>query len=255
MMSRCWSALLLTLVVLVQPVVAAEVGSTLRVAVAANFKPVLDALVARFVNSYSGAKPQILISSASTGTLYNQIILGAPFDLFLSGDSERAQKLEEKRLILAGSRRTYAYGRLVLWHPGQALTLDSLKDWPGRLAIANPRTAPYGQAARQLLEKLALWDSFQSRLVQGSSVQQAWQFVASGAAPVGLLAASLVHDQPAQSVYPVPQSLYSPIRQDLVVLDRSGGQTALATQLAAFILSGESQAYIASQGYRQGIQP
>lgn len=253
-MSRCrWSALLLTLVVLVQPVGAAEVGRTLRVAVAANFKPVLDALVARFVDSYAGgAKPQILISSASTGTLYNQIILGAPFDLFLSGDSERAQKLEEKRQILAGSRRTYAYGRLVLWHPGQALTLDSLKDWSGRLAIANPRTAPYGQAARQLLENLALWDSFQSRLVQGSSVQQAWQFVASGAAPVGLLAASLVHDQ---AVYPVPQSLYSPIRQDLVVLKRGGGQTALAAQLAAFILSGESQAYIASQGYRQGIQP
>ncbi|USE37906.1 molybdate ABC transporter substrate-binding protein [Endozoicomonas sp. SCSIO W0465] len=230
-------------------------AAELKVAVAANFKPSLEKLAKAFA---AETGHRLLISSASTGVLYNQITNGAPFDVFLSADSLRPERLEQQGLVLKGSRHPYALGELVLWSPGfsgkdgknNPMTLEDLAVYQGRLAIANPATAPYGLAAQQVLEKLGFWSPFRSRLVQGASIQQAWQFVASGNVPVGLVAkAQLVGDKNNDGhIFPIPATLYDPIRQDLVILNRTS-QPEAAKALVAFILSPSVQNTLAKQGY------
>ncbi len=229
----------------------------IRVAVAANFKTVLQSLADQYTRQFvdkekkpNSEPPEILVSSASSGVLYNQITQGAPFDLFLSADTRRPEMLEKEKRVVEGSRQPYAYGCLVLWTPSadQPLTINDLKDWKGRLAIANPATAPYGQAAQQVFEKLGLWDTFQPRLVRGSNIQQTWQFVESGAAPTGMVAWSQLVGRQGAKISFIPANLYQPIRQELVVL-KQGGETTLAKQFAEFILSENSQKYIESHGY------
>ena len=228
-------------------------ASQIRVAVAANFKPVLDELADRFEKKHG---TRVLVSSASSGILYNQINHGAPFDLFLSADEERPQRLVNDGLAVADSHEPYAYGRLVLWQPkGHAPDVNTLKTSNHRLAIANPALAPYGMAAQQTLEQLNLWQGYQGRLVQGASIQQAWQFVASGNVGLGLVAKAQVLDQPAETLFELPTAYYEPIRQDMVILKR--GNQALAESFRQFVLSDTSQNYIKSQGYfpAQGCHP
>ncbi len=222
----------------------------LRVAVAANFKPVLQTLSVRFEQK-TGHK--VSLSSASTGVLYNQITNGAPFDMFLSADSRRPEKLDDDGLGLQGSRQTYAYGELVLWNNGSdKLALSDLKNYQGRLAIANPKTAPYGLAAQQALQKLSLWDAFQGRIVQGASIQQAWQFVASGNVTAGLVARSQLVDKPYKdaNISLIPTDYYSPIQQDMLILARSQHQE-VAKEFSRYLMSTASQNYIASRGYKK----
>ncbi|MGO0305721.1 molybdate ABC transporter substrate-binding protein [Endozoicomonas acroporae] len=229
---------------------ASVYAEELKVAVAANFKPSLDVLAKAFE---ADTGHRLLISSASTGVLYNQITHGAPFDIFLSADSLRPKLLEKKGLTLKGSRHPYALGELVLWSPGfsakegRTMTLEDLAVYQGRLAIANPATAPYGLAAQQVLEKLGFWSSFRSRLVQGASVQQAWQFVASGNIPAGLVAKAQLVDNDGH-IFSIPATLYDPIQQDLVILKRTR-QPGAARAFVAFILSPSAQRTIARQGY------
>ena len=221
----------------------------IRVAVAANFKPVLQTLAAEFEKE---TQHKISISSASTGVLYNQITNGAPFDLFLSADSRRPVELEKDGLTIKGSRQTYAYGELVLWNTSKRkLSLEGLKSYQGRLAIANPATAPYGLAAQEVLQGLSLWGNYQGRIVQGASIQQAWQFVASGNIKVGLVAHSqLVGDQYKDAdIILIPTDLYAPIQQEMVILKRSK-EPALAKKFSDYLMSEASQNYIASQGYK-----
>ena len=224
-------------------------AAELKVAVSANFKPVLEALVERY-EAQSGDKVQI--SSASTGALFNQIMHGAPFDLFLSADKIRPVELEGNGKILSGSRKTYAYGQLVLWDKTpdhkQPFTIAQLKDWPGRVAIANPATAPYGLAAKQVLEKLTLWKNLKGRLVQGASIQQTWQFVASQNVQMGLVALSQVSKDDLQRITVIPEALYEPVQQEMVILKRTKQQKA-AEAFAEFVLSAQSQKYIADHGY------
>ncbi|WP_194842581.1 molybdate ABC transporter substrate-binding protein [Endozoicomonas sp. OPT23] len=243
-------------------------AQTLRVAVSANFKPVLESLAERFEKQleeqqekqHQKKADKILLSTGSTGTLYNQIINGAPYDLFLSADSARPMKLEQKDRIVAGSRKTYAYGRLVLWDRRASdqkapITLEQLSGWKERLAIANPGTAPYGVAAQQTLEHLNLWNKLQGKLVMGNSVQQTWQFVASGNVSIGMVALSQLKqsqlkdsqlkDSQLKQATLIPDSFYQPIKQEMVVLKES----QLATQFADFILSESSQQFITEHGY------
>ena len=250
--SRLW--LLLTLASFWGTAGAAQ----LKVAVASNFKPVLATLAATFEQETGHS---LLISAASSGVLYNQIIYGAPFDLFLSADVQRSAQLEERGLTLAGSRQLYASGVLVLWRPRvdkrrSALTLNDLIDHQGRLAIANPATAPYGVGAQQVLENLGLWPSIQSRLVKGASIAQAWQFVASGNAPAGLVAKSQVKDHVYDTtrVLQIPDSMYQPIKQELVILKRTREPEA-ARALADFLLSPAAQKIIAENGYNPMRKP
>ncbi|WP_448215966.1 molybdate ABC transporter substrate-binding protein [Endozoicomonas sp. 2B-B] len=233
-----------------------SIGATaanLRVAVSANFKPVLEHLAEQFMRQTGH---RVSISSASTGVLYHQIMHGAPFDLFFSADQARPLKLESNGRVLPDSRRTYAYGRLVLWHRTEhkkPSSIEQLKDWQGRLAIANPATAPYGLAAKQSLEKLGLWQSYQGRLVQGANIQQTWQFVASGNVDMGLVALSQLTGEELKQITYVPDRLYDPVRQDMVILKRTEHKK-IAQAFSAFVLSVSSQKYIAEHGYFRAIK-
>ena len=227
-------------------------AAPLRIAVAANFKPVLDELAQRFEQKTG---KHLTVSSASTGVLYNQIVNGAPFDVFLSADSERPRLLEDRGLIVPDSRQPYARGILVLWNTSdQPVSLKELKDYKGRIAMANPLTAPYGLAAEQTLKNLGVWHNEQKRRVTGNSIQQAWQFVASGHIQLGLVAKAQLIDPKYQNtqVTKIPQNLYDPIQQELVVLKRSQ-QPEIARVFAEFVLSQKSQKYIGSQGYQTGL--
>ena len=163
-------------------------GDEVRVAVASNFADCLEALAPAFEESTGH---QVIISRGSTGRHFAQIQSGAPFDVFLAADSLRPTLLEEKGLIVPGSRFTYAEGRLALWIPGagpedKRPAADILRAAEfDHLAIANPRLAPYGLAAKQALESMGLWEDLRSRLVMGQNVGQTWQFVASGNAEMG----------------------------------------------------------------------
>ena len=225
-------------------------ADTLRVAVASNFKPIVQQLADRF---RSATGHQVLLSAASTGVLFNQLTHGAPFDLFLSADSERPQQLFELGKLVEAPK-TYAYGRLVFWQPGNhSIDYKTLTSWQGRLAMANPKTAPYGLAAQQVLESFKLWGEEKIQLLQGANIQQAWQYVATGNAAAGFVALSQMLSDPVLSnktpadYLLLRDELYNPIRQDLAILN--SGNTALTKQFVAFILEPAQQELIQAAGY------
>lgn len=196
------------------------------------------------------------VVAGSSGKLYAQIANGAPFDVFLSADQERPGRLEKEGLAVAGSRFTYATGRLTLWsaEPGRvgrdgAATLR--RGEFRRLAIANPALAPYGAAAKQALEKLGLWDRFKDRIVMGETIGQAHAMVASGNAELGFVALSSVlspRTETKGSRWDVPGDLHAPIRQDAVLLSRAAGNPA-ARGFLAFLRSEKARGLIESFGY------
>lgn len=223
-------------------------SAPLRVAVASNFRPLLEQLIPQF-SQRTGIDVEVM--SASSGTHYSQILNNAPMDMFLSADQLRPELLESQGLTVPGSRHTYALGQLALWQrDGTDVNEHTLRLWPGKLAIANPAVAPYGAAARQVLEYLHLWHAYSPhRLVQGNNVAQATQFVASGNVGLGLVALSdLRLIGKASGVWIVPQKLHSPIVQQLVILRRSP-RVANAELLSAFLLSTAVQQQIAAAGY------
>jgi molybdate transport system substrate-binding protein len=246
--SRCAPALLLGLLL---PGPAA--GEEAVVAVAANFSEVVERLEADFERQ-SGHT--LTFVAGSTGKLYAQIANGAPFDVFLSADRERPERLERERLAVAGSRFTYATGRLTLWsaEPGRvggdgAATLRR-GDFR-RLAIANPELAPYGAAAKETLERLGLWERFADRIVMGQTIGAAHTLVASGSAELGFVALSTVlspRNAIQGSRWDVPAALHAPIRQDAVLLARAAGNPA-ARGFLGYLRSAKVKAVIASFGY------
>jgi molybdate transport system substrate-binding protein len=225
-------------------------ADTVQVAVASNFAQPMARIAAAFQRDTGH---QLRISSGSSGKFYAQIASGAPFEVFLSADDEIPQRLEKEGLAVAGSRATYAIGTLVLWSPrpgyvdgkGEVLRGSGF----ARLAIANPKTAPYGAAAREVLERQGMWQVLQHRLVQGESIAQAYQFVASGNAEMGFVALSQVRNESGEttgSLWLVPQTLYTPIRQDAVLLSKG---KAAAGQFMAYLRSPKAAAIIQSFGY------
>lgn len=202
----------------------------LNVAVAANFLGTLQRLAPLFEKA-TGHK--LVPSPGSSGQIYAQIQRGAPYDVFLSADSERPAKLEAQGLAVKGSRFTYAIGRLVLWSP-KAGVVDAKGDVLkkkdlGFVALANPKTAPYGSAAEQALMALALLSPLKAanKLVYGESIGQAQQFVTSGHAELGFVAYSQIVDASGKltgSHWLVPESLYKRLDQDAVVLTGSTKQ-------------------------------
>lgn len=225
----------------------------LQIAVAANFSGCLEQ-IALLWQQQGEPGPTLIVGS--TGRHFAQIRAGAPFDLFLAADSERPRRLCESGDAVADSRFTYALGRLVLWAPGlvlrpEATWTDPLADPQlQHLALADPRVAPYGMAARQALQRTGHWDELAGRRVTGRSVGQAWQFVASGAAEAGLLAFSqTVSAADPASVRPVPADLHDPIEQQAVLLERARDNEA-ARRFLAFLRSPAAAEVIASFGYR-----
>lgn len=222
------------------------------VAVAANFTAPMQKIAAEFEKD-TGHKA--VLSFGSTGKFYAQIVNGAPFEVLLSADDETPAKLEKEQAGVAGSRFTYAIGKLVLWSPregyvddrGEVLTKGDFK----HLAIANPRTAPYGTAAVEAMRKLGVFDALQPRFVQGENIAQAYQFVATGNAELGFVALSQVLKDgklASGSAWPVPASLHAPIRQDAVALAR-GRHNPAVQALLAYLKGDKARAIIKSYGY------
>lgn len=219
-----------------------------RIAVASNFAGPAAELARAFEKQHPGAKVEL--SAGASGKLYAQIVNGAPFDVFLSADVERPQKLEAEGHAVRGSRGHYAMGRLVLVGPAMKASVDGPsvleKGDFEHLSIANPETAPYGVAAQQVLTKLGLWKTLEPRLVRGENLTQAHQFVASGGAELGFVALSLVLTDKSPR-WEVPPALHEPIQQDAVLLTRA--KHPLADDFMAFLESAAAKTLIRASGY------
>lgn len=245
---RLLSALLL-LLALAGP----AVGEEAVVAVAANFMEAAERLEAGFERE-SGHT--VTFVAGSTGKLYAQIAHGAPFDAFLAADQARPERLEDEGLAVAGSRFTYATGRLTLWSREPGLVgsdgAATLRRGGFRLlAIANPDLAPYGAAARQALQSLDLWAGLKDKIVMGETIGQAHAMVASGNAELGFVALSYVlspRNEIRGSRWDVPPELHAPIRQDAVLLKRASGNAA-ARAFLDFLRSDEATTVIETYGY------
>lgn len=242
--------LLLLVAVLPTGLLAAE---TVTIAVASNFAQTADLLAAEFSNQ-SGVR--VRTSSGSTGKLYAQIKNGAPFDVFLAADSERPLLLEQSGYVVDGTRITYAIGRLALWSRDEKLRGRDCREVLqrgdyDRLALANPRTAPYGRAAREFLVDAGLWETASQHAVFGENIVQALQFAATGNASLGLVASSQIGhpNLPAPScVWMVPESLHGSLDQQLVLLQRAANNEA-ARRFVEFIGTQEARELIGRRGY------
>ncbi|MDP3139736.1 MAG: molybdate ABC transporter substrate-binding protein [Burkholderiaceae bacterium] len=222
-----------------------------QVAVAANFTAPMQKIAAAF-EADTGHKA--ILSFGATGKFYAQIRNGAPFQLFLSADDATPERLEKEGAAVPDSRFTYAMGRLALWsaEPGRVDDKGEVlrSDLP-RIALADPRLAPYGAAAVQTLTRMGLLQKLQSRFVTGESIAQAYQFAATGNATVGFVALSqiMVDGRIARgSAWVVPAGLHAPIRQDAVVL-MAGKDKLGVSALAAYLRGAKSRAIIRSYGY------
>jgi molybdate transport system substrate-binding protein len=222
------------------------------IAVAANFAEPVKA-VAAVLERTTGHTLKITVGA--TGKLYAQIRNGAPFDVLLAADTETPAQLERDGLAQAGSRFTYATGRLVLWSAdvtridpkGEVLKGGRFR----RLAYANPKVAPYGEAAVQVIDKLGLTAAVTPRLVQGESIGQTFSFVHTGNAELGFVAMSQVLEGgrlKSGSMWVIPQALYDPIRQDAVLLQRGAANPA-ARALMTLLKSPNIRDLIRSYGY------
>lgn len=224
-------------------------AAEIKVAVASNFLAARE--VARSFEETTGHRVTLIFGS--TGKHYAQIRNGAPFDVFLAADADHPRRLEAEGLAVSESSFTYAVGALVLWSPD-----DNLVDTSGKvlehsdfryLAIANPKLAPYGEAAREVLEARGLWESIQHRIVRGENIAQALQFVSSGNAELGFVALAQIaragRGLSRGSSWRVPQELYRPIEQRAVLLEDSDA----ARSFIGFIRGTEARAIIREHGY------
>lgn len=227
-------------------------ADVVQVAVAANFTVPMQKIAAEF-ESETGNK--VLLSFGATGMLYAQITGGAPFDIFLSADDKTPVRLEKDGLVVSGSRFTYATGKLVLWSAKENFVDehgDVLKNGTfEHLAIANPKTAPYGTAAIQTLTKLGVLQAVQDKFVMGQNISQTHQFVSTGNAELGFVALSQVfHDGKltSGSAWFVPSDMHDPIRQDAVLLNKGANKPAAAA-LMKYLKGEKAKAIIKSFGY------
>ncbi len=219
-----------------------------NVAVAANFTEAAKEIAAAF-KAKTGH--QAVLSFGASGQFYTQITQGAPFQVFLSADDARPKKLVDDGLAVADSRFTYAIGKLVLWSktPGLVKGEETLKTASfAKLSICNPAAAPYGAAAVEAMKALKLYDTLQPKFVEGATITQAYQFVETGNAELGFVALSQLTGPETGSRWLVPQELYSPIRQDAVLL-KSGSSNEAATGFIAFLRGPEARAIIEKYGY------
>jgi molybdate transport system substrate-binding protein len=223
------------------------------VAVAANFTAPMQKIALAFEQE-TGHK--VLLSFGSTGSFYAQIKNGAPYEILLAADDETPLKLEKEGLSVAGSRFTYAIGQLVLWSKQTGLVDDQgdvlRTEKFQRLAIANPKSAPYGQAAVETMTKLGVLQALQPKLVQGESIGQTYQFVATENAQLGFVALSQVYlnGKISQgSAWLVPKQLHSPIQQDAVLLN-NGKTNNAALALLNYLKADKAKAVIQAYGYQ-----
>ena len=198
---------------------------------------------------------RVVAAFGSTGQLYAQISHGAPFEVFLAADATTPARIEQDGLAVTGTRFTYATGALALWSADASLISDGeqlLRSGSFQhLAIANPKTAPYGLAAKQVMQRLGLSAALAHTLVEGQSIGQTYQFVASGNAELGFVALSQVYrngEITTGSAWQLPAELYEPIHQDAVLLDK-GADNPAAAALLSYLKGERAAAIIRSYGY------
>ncbi|QYE33987.1 molybdate ABC transporter substrate-binding protein [Polymorphobacter sp. PAMC 29334] len=235
----------LTTIVVAAPLSAAET----QVAVAANFTEPAKEIAAAYLKATGNTA---VLSFGSSGAFYTQMAHGAPFEVFLSADADRPKKAEQDGLAVPGSRFTYAIGRLVLYS-----TTPGLVDAHGavlkggkftHISIADPTAAPYGTAAMQTMTKLNVLAALTPKIVKGSSITQAYQFVATGAAELGFVAQSQVINVAGGSRWLVPTTLHKPIDQQAVLL-WTGAKNPAAAAFVKFLKGPEAVAIIKRYGY------
>ena len=254
-MLRAVAALLLA-------ITAAAHAGQVQVAAAANLAAPVRKIAAAFQRDTGHAA---VVALGSTGKFHAQIRNGAPFDVLLAADAETPRRLEAEGLARPGTRFTYAVGRLVLWsaQPGVVdANADVLRQPPrGILAIADPRVAPYGAAAVETLKKLGVLAAWERHFAHAENIAQAYQFAASGNAPIAFVALSQVTAPPPNpppagegpriargSAWIVPANLHAPIRQDAVLLN-AGAANPAATAFLAYLRSDAARAVLRASGY------
>ncbi|MCG6856616.1 MAG: molybdate ABC transporter substrate-binding protein [Salaquimonas sp.] len=240
---------LLTIMFISRPASAGEV----LVAVAANFTDVIKELTPVFESKTGNT---LTVTIGSTGKLYAQIRNGAPFQVMLAADQARPKRLEEEGGAVAGSRFTYAVGRLTLWSPDPKRIGDDpvavlTSDKTLHIALANPELAPYGIAAKETLQALGLWDTVSDKIVMGENIGQAFAMVSTGNAEMGFVALSAMlapGNKHKGSRWDVPPEDYGAIRQDAVLL-KAGENSEAAKAFLAFLQSDAALAVIERYGY------
>lgn len=242
--TRTWLAALASITVAFGPAHAAQTN----VAVAANFTAPAKEIAAAFKIKTGH---EAVLSFGASGQFYVQITQDAPFQILLSADEDRPRQLVKDGLGLAAWHFTYAIGKLVLWSRAP----DGVKDGNTlkaagftRLSIANPTAAPYGAAAIEAMKALGVYDALQLKIVQGNSIAQGFQFIETGNAELGFVALSQLAGNTIGSRWIVPQSLYTPIRQDAVLLKKGEGNPA-ATEFLNFLKGPQARAIIERYGY------
>jgi molybdate transport system substrate-binding protein len=225
------------------------------VAVASNFYKPLLKLKATFEET---SKHKVIVVSGSSGKLFAQINQGAPFDIFLSADIERAKQLEINGVAIKGSRFTYAYGVLVLWSNNTKIypvngAIAHQNNWQN-IAIANPQFAPYGKAASDFIEAKKL-NLEKGRIVFTENISQTFHLVSSGASDLGLVAMSQIIDQniinnSPESYWAIPANLHRPIEQQAILIK----STPAAIQLIDFLKSSKAQGMIKRMGYLTNLR-
>ncbi len=228
-----------------------------HIAVASNFADTLRTIATLFEEQ---TEYQTMISTGSTGKLYAQIVQGGPYDVYLAADAERPQLLDQEEHAVPSSVFTYAIGQLVLWSPQEDMVdpagdvLDETSAFRF-LSIANPNLAPYGRAAKEFLQhRPGRWESLQSRMVRGENIGQAFQYVVSNNAEVGLIAFSQLKQHRRRfdpqstkgSMWIVPQKFYTPITQQAALIHNS----AAARAFLKFLQSPEARSIILAAGYK-----
>ena len=231
-------------------------AAEINVAVASNFKYTLQQLATDFKLKTSH---ELIVSSASSGKLFAQIKHGAPYDVFLSADEQRADLLISQGLANSSSAYVYALGRLVFISNRRVsddcksvLSSNRIR----HLAIANPAVAPYGFAAKQVLQNIKLWPQLQPRLVRAENISQAFQFVSAKAADAGFVSRSILNMARQKMadkieyacIWDVPVDLYSPIKQKMVVLNKAKNKLAVYA-FSRFMQSDSARNIIINAGY------
>ncbi|WP_434707225.1 molybdate ABC transporter substrate-binding protein [Pseudomonas sp. R1-1] len=224
-----------------------------QVAVAANFTAPIQAIAADFEKDTGH---RLIAAYGATGQFYTQIKNGAPFEVFLAADDSTPQKLEKEGDTVKGSRFTYAIGTLALWSAKAGYVDDAgevlQKNQYQHLSIANPKAAPYGLAATQVLAKLKLTEATQAKLVEGQNITQAYQFVSTGNAELGFVALSQIYKDgkvSSGSAWVVPAEMHDPIKQDAVILNK-GKDNPAAKALVEYLKGAKAAAVIKSYGYQ-----
>lgn len=233
-------------------VASVSYGANVQIAVAANFRSAMKEIVTLFEEE---TDHDITLIVGSTGRLYAQILNAAPFEIFFAADDRRPIALQEKELIVPGTRITYATGSLVLWSPDSELVdsagavLEKGDSW-NRFSIANPNTAPYGEAAREVLSSRGLWEPLRDRIVTANTIAQTFQQVSSGSADLGFVAVSQIAAINGKgSSWSPPENSYKPLVQQAVLL-LPGAKNRGAREFMDFARSNQAIEIIRRYGYK-----